>query len=250
MIFFVSAIYFDWAKGKVGVHQLSVLEQILKSDDEFLKGICIFEFDGPVDDSSENLMGMCVDYGMFFFAGALVVLEEGRGLLAFLFCLFDGGLRDLRSLLPSALSSMPCIILVRCKLMAGLGTSTVMASLSVGLGETVAVTFSALLFSSSSIHFLSSSSCFLASSSSLHCRSCSFFFSICCRRCSSILRMLSRSASCFSFIWRSRSECVIIIVTCRGLGAGRGVGEKCHVVDESKEGGLYKCHVVNVFKVF
>ena len=113
-------------------------------------------------------MGMCVDYGMGFFAGALVILEEGGGLLTFFFCLFDGGLQDLRSLLPSASSSMPCIILVRCELMAGLGTLTVMESLSVGLGETAAATFSALLFSSSSIRFLSSSSRFLASSSSLH----------------------------------------------------------------------------------
>jgi hypothetical protein len=171
-------------------------------------------------------------------------------LLAFFFCLFDGGLRDSRSLLPSALSSMPCIISVRCELMAGSGTWTVMVSLSMGLGETTAATFSALLFSSSSICFLSSSSRFLVSSSSLRCRSRSFFFLICCRRCSSILWMLSRSASCFSFIWHSRLERVVIIVTCRGLGAGRGVGEKCHVIDESKKGGLYKCHVVNVFKVF
>ncbi len=62
--------------------------------------------------------------------------------------------------------------------------------------------------------------------------------------------MLSRLASCFSFIWRSRLEHVVIIVACRGLGAGRDGGEKCHVVNESEKGGLYQCHVVNVFEVF
>jgi hypothetical protein len=79
MNYLVSAVYFDWAKGKVGVHQLSVLEQILKSDNEFLKGICIFEFDGPVNDSSGKLMGMCVNYGMGFFCGSIGRLGGGEG---------------------------------------------------------------------------------------------------------------------------------------------------------------------------
>ncbi len=61
MSFLVSTIYFDWAKGKERIHQLSVLEQMLKSDDEFLKGICIFELDGSVNDGLGILMGMCVD---------------------------------------------------------------------------------------------------------------------------------------------------------------------------------------------
>ncbi len=81
-----------------------------------------------------------------FFAGALVVLGRGRYLLVFFFCLFNGGLRGLVFSLPSSLSSTPCIILIRCKLMAWLGTSIVIEALSVGLGETAAVAFSACFF--------------------------------------------------------------------------------------------------------
>ncbi len=192
MNFLVSAVYFDWAIGEVRVHQLSVLEQILKSNDEFQKGFASLSSMAPSMIVQGNLWA-CVSIMVWaFFAGALVVLEEGRGLLAFFFCLFDGGLQDLRSLLPSTSSSMLCIISVRCKLIAGLGTLTVMESLLVGSGETAAATFSALLFSSSSIRFLLSSSCFLASSFSLRRQSRSFFFLIHCRRCSSILWMLSR----------------------------------------------------------
>ncbi len=40
------------------------------------------------------------------------------------------------------------------------------------------------------------------------------------------------------------------MVACRGSGASRDGGEKCHIVDESKKGGLYQCHVVDIFKVF
>ncbi len=49
--FLIPAIYFDWAKGNVRVHQLSILEQVLESDNEFLKGICVFEFNGSFNDS-------------------------------------------------------------------------------------------------------------------------------------------------------------------------------------------------------
>ncbi len=132
-------------------------------------------------------------------------------MFAFFFCLFDKGLCGLEFQLPSALSSTPCIISVRCKLMAGSGVSTVIESLFKGLGETAADVLSTLLFCSSSICFLLASSFFFASSSSLHRQSRSFFFLICWRRCSPIFCILSRLASCFSFICCSRSERVVII---------------------------------------
>ncbi len=82
--FLISTVCFDWAKCKVGVHQLSVLEQVLESDDVFLKGVCILEFDGPIKYGTRILVNMRVDNGVCFLPGDIGRLTGGNGLACFL----------------------------------------------------------------------------------------------------------------------------------------------------------------------
>ncbi len=68
----VPTIGFDQAEGKVRIHKLSIVEQILQTHNKFLNGVCFFQFDGNFHNDLWVLVGMLIKLG----SGCLVAVED------------------------------------------------------------------------------------------------------------------------------------------------------------------------------